>query len=100
MNWGIEDLTPALLLILLAAAGLWCVFSLIRVGPLRTLLGVAIIVTVATVWAHHAVGLFEWGKCERQPQPHLLALPHLIMNALKLRPYARLRVHLLATLVT
>jgi hypothetical protein len=58
MNWGIEDVTAALLLLLLAAAGLWCVFSLMRPGPLRRISAIAIIVAVAAAWAHLAVGLF------------------------------------------
>jgi len=58
MNWGIEDWIAALLLLSLAAAGLWCVFSLIRPGVMRMLSAVAVIVAVAAVWAHLAVGIF------------------------------------------
>lgn len=93
MNWGIEDLTAALLLLLLAATGLWCVFSLIRAGPLRTLSAVAVIVAVAAVWAHLAVGLFYWGNC-MSLELYVLVRPPLAITAQKPRPVARRIVHL------
>ncbi|GGA50900.1 hypothetical protein GCM10011385_00170 [Nitratireductor aestuarii] len=58
MNWGIEDVAAALLLLSIAAVGLWCVFSLVPPGVMRVLSVVAMIVAVAAVWAHLAVGIF------------------------------------------
>ena len=58
MNWGLEDVIAALVLLSVGATGLWCVSSLVCPGLLRILSAAAVIVAVAAVWAHLAVGIF------------------------------------------
>jgi hypothetical protein len=58
MNWGIEDLAAAAVLIGGAAIALTIVLRSIRNAMLRAILAIGIILGVLAIWAHLAVGIF------------------------------------------
>jgi hypothetical protein len=58
LNWGIEDLTAAAILVMCAGIGVAVAGSLVQRRSLRVLLGSGVIAIALAIWAHLAVGIF------------------------------------------
>ncbi len=58
MNWGIEDLVAAAVLLLVAVVGVAVVLSTVHSRMWRLLLVGVIIFVVLAIWAQLAVGIF------------------------------------------
>ncbi len=58
MDWGIEDVAAAAVLILTVVLGIAVVRYRVKTQPTRWLLIAVIVLATAAVWAHLAVGIF------------------------------------------
>lgn len=58
MNWGLEDVFAAMLLIGAAILTIIAIQHLVHRRPVRVLLIAIAVLTVAAIWAHLAVGIF------------------------------------------
>jgi hypothetical protein len=59
MNWGLEDVFAAMLLIGAAILTIIAIQQLVQRRPLRFLFIAIVMLTVLAIWAHLAVGIFE-----------------------------------------